>query len=1154
MQLREDLPMVSRLMVANRGEIAIRVFRACTELGIRTVALYSEEDRLALHRYKADEAYLVGKGKTPVAAYLDIEDVIRQAHLHDVQAIHPGYGFLSENPEFARACKAAGLIFIGPEPEVLEKMGDKQKARKAAQEAGVPVVPGSEGEVSELEEAREICSRIGYPVMIKAVAGGGGRGMRKVQSEKELEQAMQEASREAKAAFGNAGVFIEKLVDAARHIEVQVLGDKHGNIVHLFERDCTVQRRHQKVVEIAPAQNLSPQTTEKLFGYALSLARHVNYTHAGTVEFLLDTKGVPYFIEMNPRIQVEHTVTEEITGRDLVIAQILIAQGYRLSDSPINISGQDAITLKGAALQCRVTTEDPNNNFMPDTGRILAYRTGAGPGIRLDGSTAGEGHRISLSYDSLLFKITARALTFPEAVAKMHRSLREFRVRGVKTNIPFLENVIQHPSFLSGEVTTSFIDDHPELIRYSERKDRATKILNFLGSVTVNHDPHLKVGKGEREFLAAPIPDVDCEQPPPEGTRQLLEKMGPTEFAKWIRNQERLLITDTTFRDAHQSLMATRARTYDLLAISPATARMLPNLFSMEVWGGATFDVAYRFLKESPWKRLEKLRQEIPNILFQMLLRGSNAVGYTAYPDNVVRHFIRQAADCGIDLFRIFDSLNWVENMKVAIEEVLKTGKIAEGSICYTGDLTNPNETKYTLDYYLNMARELESLGVHIIAIKDMAGLCKPYAAEKLVKALRENVKLPVHFHTHDTSGNGLTSFFRAAEAGVDIVDCAISSMSGLTSQPNMNSLAAAMKGSSRDPELDAGALQELSSYWHVVRSYYFPLESGLNSAAPDVYEHEIPGGQYSNLVQQIQDVGLSHRWEEVKRTYREVNTAFGNIVKVTPTSKAVGDMALALVSGNMTAADLDDESKDITFPDSVVKLFSGHMGQPMGGFPEKLQKRILKGNAPLKGRPGEQLLPADMEGAREKIQEQFGVKLSERELSGYLLYPQVFTEFMEFYKEYGDPSNIDTPTFFYGLRVGEETQVEIEKGKSLIITLQAISQIMEGGYRTIYFDMNGRPREVTVHDDSVPRDTHVTRKGDPHDAFHVVAPMPGKLSRLEVAVGEKVTKGEVVAITEAMKIENAVSAKTDGVVKEILLQPGDPLDAGDLIMELGTS
>ncbi|MEE8433657.1 MAG: pyruvate carboxylase [bacterium] len=1153
MDTRDKSPPVDRLLAANRGEIAIRVFRACTELGIRTVAVYSEEDRLALHRYKADEAYLVGKGKSPVEAYLDIEGIIRLAVLHDVQAIHPGYGFLSENPAFARACKEAGIVFVGPEPEVLERMGDKQAARQAAQEAGVPVVPGSEGVVRDEREAKEICGRIGYPVMIKAVAGGGGRGMRPVNSEEELAAALEEASSEAQTAFGNPRVFMEKLVAAARHIEVQVLGDHDGNLVHLFERDCTVQRRHQKVVEMAPALNLPQGLAERLYQYALDLARHVNYTNAGTVEFLVDKEGIPYFIEMNPRIQVEHTVTEETTGRDLVQAQILIAQGHKLSDSPLNISGQESITRQGAALQCRVTTEDPDNQFLPDTGRILAYRTGAGPGIRLDGSTAGEGHRISLSYDSMLFKITARGLTFPETVAKMHRSLREFRVRGVKTNIPFLENVIRHPDFLAGTVTTSFIDDHPELVRYPERRDRATKILTFLGEVTVNGGPHIKTRKGEEEFLPAPLPDIDSEHPPEKGTRQLLREKGAEGFARWIKEQRRLLITDTTFRDAHQSLLATRVRTYDLLAIAPATARLMSQAFSLEVWGGATFDVAYRFLKESPWQRLAQLREAIPNILFQMLLRGSNAVGYTAYPDNVVRHFIRQAAEAGIDLFRIFDALNWVENMKVSIDEALKTGKLVEGSICYTGDLTDPKENKYTLDYYLEKARELESQGVHIIAIKDMAGLCKPFAAEKLVKALKETVKAPIHFHTHDTPGNGVSAYLKAAEAGVDIVDCALSAMSGLTSQPNLNAVAAALQGQQRDTGLEQENLQALSNYWEMVRHYYFPLESGLKSGAPDVYQHEIPGGQYSNLVQQMKELSLAHRWGEVKKTYADVNRAFGNIIKVTPTSKAVGDMALALVSGNQTVEALANESSDVAFPDSVVKLFSGHMGQPLGGLPKALQKRILKGRPPLTTRPGELLPPAELEESRAEIQGKFGVKIDDRELSSHLLYPAVFEEFMSHQARFGDTSMIDTPTFFFGLRVGEECQVDIERGKSLIITLQAIGPIMEGGFRKIYFDLNGRPREAVVHDDSVPLDTHVRRKGDPHDAHHVIAPMPGKLARVVVAEGEKVIKGEVVAVTEAMKMENAVSAKTDGTVTEILLNPGDDLETGDLILILGT-
>ena len=1150
-QAAPPTPIIKRLLVANRGEISIRVFRACNELGIRAIAIYSEEDRLSLHRYKADEAYLVGKGKTPVEAYLDIEGIIQLAVQQNVDAIHPGYGFLAENADFARACAQAGIIFIGPSPDAIEAMGDKQKARALALAADVPIVPGTTSPVTDPEEAKKIAKEVGYPVMVKAVGGGGGRGMRRVDSEKEMAEGLKAASSEAMAAFGRPEVFIEKRVESARHIEVQVLGDVHGNMVHLFERDCTIQRRHQKVIEIAPAMNLSAGLSEKLYDYALKIARATGYTNAGTVEFLVDPQGNPYFIEMNPRIQVEHTVTEEITGRDLVQAQILIAQGRKLGDPPLNMGSQKEITMRGVALQCRVTTEDPANGFLPDTGRIMAYRTAAGPGIRLDGGSGGEGHRVSLSYDSLLVKITARALTFPEAAAKMRRSLREFRVRGVKTNIPFLINVIANQKFLSGQATTTFIDENPALFQYPRQRDRATRVLSYLGEVTVNGHPAVKGHKDIRQFLEAPLPQTDLESPPPPGSRQMLEKLGPAGLAQWVLDQKRLLITDTTFRDAHQSLLATRVRTYDMMRVAPATSRVLANAFSMEMWGGATFDVAYRFLKESPWNRLEQLRADIPNVLFQMLLRGSNAVGYTAYPDNVVRAFIREAAAHGIDLFRVFDSLNWVENMKVSIEEGLKTGKLVEGAICYSGDLTNPLRTKYTLDYYLKMARELVGLGVHMIAIKDMAGLCKPYAAEILVKALKAEVKVPIHFHTHDTSGNGLASYLKAAESGVDIVDCAISSMGGGTSQPNLNSLNEALMGSPLAPGLHPGQLQELSAYWEVVRQYYFPFEAGLQSSAPDVYVHEIPGGQYSNLKQQVDSVGLAHRWEEVKQSYTQVNQAFGDIIKVTPTSKAVGDMALSLVSNNLPTEALDDDTRDITFPDSVIQLFSGHMGQPLGGFPPKLQARILQGKPPLTDRPGKTMPDADFEAKRKELRDKWNIAATDHEVVSALLYPKVFEDYLTHRTRHSDTSVLDTPSFFYGLRVGEETQVEIERGKRLIITLLAIGQMEEGGKRTIYFDLNGRSREIVLHDRSVPEDSQVRQKADPNDPFHVAAPMPGKLTRIEVALGAKVVKGELLAVTEAMKLENAITAKTDGVVDSILIKAGDPVETGDLILTL---
>lgn len=1141
---------IKKLLVANRGEIAIRVFRACTELGIRTIAIFSEEDRLSMHRHKANESYQVGKGKSAVAAYLDIEGIIALAVEQGVDAIHPGYGFLAENANFARACQKAGIIFVGPSPEVIDLMGNKQSARELAIAAGLPIIPGSEGILKDEKEAVQLAQKIGYPIMLKAVAGGGGRGMRKVFKEEELSEAFRSASNEAKSAFGNADLFMEKLIEAPRHIEVQILGDQYGNLVHLYERDCTIQRRHQKIIEIAPALWIDSEVRSNLHRWSLNLARKVGYSNAGTVEFLLDSQtNQAYFIEVNPRIQVEHTVTEEVTRRDIVKAQIMIASGYTLEEDAIGITSQMEISYRGVAMQCRITTEDPSNNFSPDTGKILSYISAGGFGVRLDGATYGAGHNITPSYDSLLLKMTVFALTFSEVVEKMKRSLYEFRIRGVKTNIPFLLNLLNSEGFVKGNATTRFIDEHPELFQYKEIPNKGAKLLSYISDVTINGAEHVKAKKADHVFLNAPLPAYDKKITPAGGSKQILDEKGTQGIIDWIKKEKRLLLTDTTFRDAHQSLLATRVRTHDLLQIAPATARLLPNLFSLEMWGGATFDVAYRFLHESAWERLRLLRATVPNVLFQMLLRGSNAVGYTAYPDNVVRFFIQQAATAGIDVFRIFDSLNWVENMKVAIEESLKTGKLVEGAISYSGDITNPSLKKYTLEYYIKMAKELESLGVHMIAIKDMAGLVKPYAAEQLFSALKQEVKVPIHFHTHDTSGNGLATYLKAAEAGVDIVDAAISSMSGTTSQPNMQSLAALLHGQERDTLLDEQAMQHLSAYWEVVRQYYFPFEAGLNSSAPDVYQNEIPGGQYSNLRQQTISLGLAHKWEEVKTTYAQVNAAFGNIIKVTPSSKAVGDMALALVSKEQSVQDLDNDEVDVSFPDSVVSLFGGYMGQPLGGFPQKLQKRILRGEKPLQGRPGEHLPAADLETVRKQFQEKYDIILNDQELSTALLYPKVFEDYLEFVEKYGQLSGLDTPTFFFGLRLGEETVVEIEQGRQFIITLRAIGKMQQGGFRTVYYDFNGRARESVVHDNSVPLDSSVRRKGDTNDPGHVVAPMPGQLVAINVKEGDKVVKGSVIGITSAMKMETSLTANVDGSVSEILLKDGDTLEAGDLIL-----
>src|SRR6266567_3599388 len=959
-----------KVMAANRGEIAIRIFRACTELEISTVAVYSEEDKLSLHRYKADEAYLIGKGKSPIDAYLGIDEIIALAVRIDVDAIHPGYGFLAENSDFAEKCEAAGIAFIGPDAGMQRALGDKVAARKVAVAAGVPVVPGTEEPVEHEEEALIFAKQYGYPIIIKASAGGGGRGMRVARNKKELLEGLSSARSEAKAAFGNAAVFLERYLENPKHIEVQVLGDMHGNLVHFYERDCSIQRRHQKVVEFAPALCLTPRQREELCAAALKIAGQVNYRNAGTVEFLLDQEENFYFIEMNPRIQVEHTVTEMITGRNLVQAQILVAEGKKLSDPAINIPSQAAIDMRGCAIQCRITTEDPANNFAPDFGTITTYRSSAGFGVRLDAGNAYTGSMITPHYDSLLVKVTSFGLSFPEAAHIMNRSLQEFRVRGVKTNIGFLENVITHPVFLSGKCDTSFIDKHPELLQIQEKQDRATKVLTFLGDVIVNGSPGITKPLKSAELIAAHVPEVDYTKPRPAGTRDIFMDKGAEGLSKWILEQKQLLITDTTTRDAHQSLLATRVRTHDLLTIAAPTSYLGADLFSLEMWGGATFDVSMRFLKECPWDRLHKLSEAIPNILFQMLLRGSNAVGYTNYPDNVVQRFVEEAAASGIDIFRVFDSLNWARGMAVAMESVRKTGKICEASICYTGDITDPKRDKYPLSYYVNLAKELEGMGAHILAIKDMAGLLKPMAGYKLVKALKEEIGIPVHLHTHDTSSNGGAMLLMACQAGVDIVDAALSSLSGLTSQPNLNALVAALRGTEWDPRVNEEGLQRLANYWETVRDYYAPFESGLKSGTDEVYHHEIPGGQYSNYKPQVAGLGLIERWEECKEMYHKVNLLFGDLVKVTPSSKIVGDMAMFLVKNNLEPEDVFTSKEDLAFPESVVGMFKGMLGQPYQGWPEELQKIILKGEQPITCRPGELLEPVDFDEEKLKLEE----------------------------------------------------------------------------------------------------------------------------------------------------------------------------------------
>jgi len=1145
------IKVIQKLLAANRSEIAIRIFRAANELGLRTVGIYSQEDRLGLHRFKADEAYQVGAGKGPVEAYLDIAGIIALAKDKGVDAIHPGYGFLSENPAFARACEKAGLIFIGPTPALLELLGDKTAARRLAASAGVPILPGTEEPIASAQEAHRVAREIGFPIIVKAAMGGGGRGMRVVLEAGELEARLEEAQGEARSAFGDAAVFLEKYIPRARHLEVQILGDHHGNLLHLYERDCSVQRRHQKVVEVAPAANLAASVRKELCDAALSLARKANYRNAGTVEFLYDVDASKwYFIEVNPRIQVEHTVTEMVTGIDLVQAQIRIAQGCALHEAPLSLPKQESVPLYGSALQCRVTTEDPEKNFAPDYGKISTYRSPAGFGIRLDGGTAYAGAVLAAYYDSLLVKVTAWGLNLPEACQRMDRALREFRIRGVKTNIPFVENVVNHPRFRAGEVTTSFLDESPELFHFPSRGDRATKLLSYLGDVILNGNPEVKGKKVPEALEAAVAPAVPGIMPPP-GTRQLLQKLGPKKFAAWARKEKRLLITDTTFRDAHQSLMATRVRTYDLLATASAVAQLLPNLFSVEMWGGATFDTALRFLHEDPWQRLRELRRRVPNICFQMLLRGANAVGYASYPDNVIQEFVREASAQGIDIFRIFDSLNSIENMRVAIDAVLETGGVCEPAICYTGDILDKSRPKYSLKYYVAMAKQLEKLGAHFLAIKDMAGLCKPYAAYELVRALRDEIGIPIHFHTHDTSGLNAASVLKASEAGVDIADAAVASMSGGTSQPNLNSIVEALRHTPRDTQLDVETLNECSDYWETVRTYYQPFDSGPKSGSARLYQHEIPGGQYTNLREQAAAMGLGSRWREVEKMYAEVNQLFGDIVKVTPSSKVVGDMALFLMAKEMSPADLLklDEHHDLSLPNSVVEMFSGVLGTPPGGWPKKLQKIILRGAAPLRGLPSANLPAANLDHERQALEKKTGHAIQRDDLLSNLLYPEVFLKFDKFRQTYADVSVLPTPAFFYGLRSGQEITIEIEQGKTLIVKFLTISDPHPDGTRTLFFELNGQPREVKVRDRALRVVERAHPKADPADPGQVPAPTAGVISGVAVRANHAIERGAKLLTLEAMKMQSNIYAPISGRVTKLLVAPGQHVEAKDLLV-----
>ncbi|MBE1282691.1 MAG: pyruvate carboxylase [Rhodobacteraceae bacterium] len=1141
-----------KILIANRGEIAIRVMRAANEMGKRTVAVFAEEDKLGLHRFKADEAYRIGEGLGPVAAYLSIDEIIRVAKESGADAIHPGYGLLSENPDFVDACARNGITFIGPKAETMRALGDKASARKVAIQADVPVIPATEVLGDDMDAIKKEAAEIGYPLMLKASWGGGGRGMRPINSEDELEEKVLEGRREAEAAFGNGEGYLEKMITRARHVEVQILGDKHGEIYHLYERDCSVQRRNQKVVERAPAPYLSEEQRAEICELGRRICAHVNYECAGTVEFLMDMNtGKFYFIEVNPRVQVEHTVTEEVTGIDIVQAQILIAEGKTIAQATGKAS-QDEVRLNGHALQTRITTEDPQNNFIPDYGRITAFREATGMGIRLDGGTAYSGGVITRYYDSLLVKVTAHAQTPEKAIARMDRALREFRIRGVSTNIAFVENLLKHPTFLSNEYTTKFIDETQDLFQFAKRRDRGTKVLTYIADISVNGHPETSDRPAPAEDLKEPRPPRVDPGFAPYGTRNLLEQKGAQAVADWMKAQRQLLLTDTTMRDGHQSLLATRMRSIDMIKVAPSYAANLPQLFSVECWGGATFDVAYRFLQECPWQRLRDLREAMPNLMTQMLLRASNGVGYTNYPDNVVQEFVRQAAETGVDVFRVFDSLNWVENMRVAMDAVVESGKICEGTICYTGDILDPDRSKYDLKYYVGMAKELEAAGAHVLGLKDMAGLLKPASAKVLVKALKEQVGLPIHFHTHDTSGIAGATILAAADAGVDAVDAAMDAFSGGTSQPCLGSIVEGLRNTDRDTGIDIAKVREISDYWEGVRAQYVAFESGLQAPASEVYLHEMPGGQFTNLKAQARSLGLEEKWSDVAQTYADVNQMFGDIVKVTPSSKVVGDMALMMVSQGLTRDDVESAETDVAFPDSVVDMMRGNLGQPPGGFPETIIKKVLKDEAPNLERPGAHLEPVDLEATRAELSKELeGKEVDDEDLNGYLMYPKVFLDYMGRHRTYGPVRTLPTRTFFYGMEPGEEITAEIDPGKTLEIRLQAIGETDENGEVKVFFELNGQPRVIRVPNRLVKSSTAARPKAELGNPGHIGAPMPGVVASVAAMVGQQVKEGDLLLTIEAMKMETGIHAERDATVKAVHVSAGTQIDAKDLLIEL---
>ncbi|SDM93113.1 pyruvate carboxylase [Kriegella aquimaris] len=1147
---------IKKVLVANRGEIAIRIFRACVEIGIKTVGVYTYEDRYSLHRYKADESYQIGEDTEPLRPYLDMDTIIKVAKDNDVDAIHPGYGFLSENATFAQKCADNGIIFIGPKVSVLKALGDKITAKQVAVANKVPIILSSDKDLDTIDIALSEAEKIGYPIMLKAASGGGGRGMRVIRTKDELRKSFPEARRESLNAFGDDTVFLEKFVENPKHIEIQIVADNHGNIVHLYERDCSVQRRYQKVIEFAPSVGLPQETKDSLYKYAIDICKAVNYNNIGTVEFLVDDDGSIYFIEVNPRIQVEHTVTEMITNIDLVKAQIFIAGGYKLSDQQIKIQDQDAIHVTGYALQCRITTEDPGNDFKPDYGVVTTYRSASGLGIRLDAGSIYQGVSISPFFDSMLVKVSAISRTLDGSCRKMRRALAEFRIRGVNTNMAFLDNILKHPTFREGKVTVNFIKNEPDLFKITEPRNRANKLVQYLGETIVNGNPDVKKYDRNHVFSKPLVPTFPKTEEYPKGTKDLLTELGPEGFSQWLKNENKIQYTDTTMRDAHQSLLATRMRTADMMKVAEGYAKNHPEIFSMEVWGGATFDVCLRFLQENPWERLALLRRAMPNVLLQMLIRGSNGVGYTAYPDNLIEKFVEQAWETGVDVFRIFDSLNWMESIAPCIEYVrTKTGGLAEGSICYTGDILDASKTKYNLKYYLQLAKDIENAGAHILGVKDMAGLLKPNAAYELITALKSEINIPIHLHTHDTSSIQSATYLKAVEAGVDVIDVALGGLSGLTSQPNFNSVVEMLRFHERENPINTQKLAEYSNYWETVRNYYYTFESGLKSGTGEVYNHEIPGGQYSNLKGQAIALGLEDKFPEVTKMYGEVNKLFGDIVKVTPSSKVVGDMAQYMISNNLSVKDVEEKGDDISFPESVKSFFRGDLGQPVGGFPKKLQKIILKDEKPYTSRPNAQMEPIDFDkefkAFKRKFNKGMGRELEMTDFLSYKLYPKVFTDAYNNHVKYGNVMNIPTKNFFYGMEIGEEIMVELDRGKNVLISLMLRGEPDEAGNVSIFFKVNGQLRNVIVKDTAVKVDKVENVKADASDPKQIGAPLQGLLSNVLVKKGEEVKRNQPLFVIEAMKMETSVTATEEGVVDRIQLNGGSLVNSDDLVLVL---